>query len=326
MSDKREDRAARSLISIVVPCLDEEEVLAETLDRLDRMSRLPPDCDFEFIFVDDGSSDATMVLLRQAAARDNPVRVIGFARNFGQQIAVSAGIDRARGDAVVLMDADLQDPPEVVAEMIACWRTGFDVVYGTRRSRRHDGPLKRITASGFYKVINRLSEVPIPRDTGDFRLMSRPVVEVLRRMPERHRFLRGMVAWAGFRQTALSYDRPERFAGKTKYPLRKMMRYAADGILSFSTRPLQMSIALGLMSAFLALVGIGYALFMRIFTSTWVEGWTALMIAVLFLGGVQLLSLGILGEYVGRIYSEVQRRPLYVVRETVGFDDAGDRA
>ncbi len=326
MSDKREDRAARSLISIVVPCLDEEEVLAETLDRLDRMSRLPPDCDFEFIFVDDGSSDATMVLLRQAAARDNRVRVIGFARNFGQQIAVSAGIDRARGDAVVLMDADLQDPPEVVAEMIACWRTGFDVVYGTRRSRRHDGPLKRITASGFYKVINRLSEVPIPRDTGDFRLMSRPVVEVLRRMPERHRFLRGMVAWAGFRQTALSYDRPERFAGKTKYPLRKMMRYAADGILSFSTRPLQMSIALGLMSAFLALVGIGYALFMRIFTSTWVEGWTALMIAVLFLGGVQLLSLGILGEYVGRIYSEVQRRPLYVVRETVGFDDAGDRA
>jgi len=326
MSDKREDRAARSLISIVVPCLDEEEVLAETLDRLDRMSRLPPDCDFEFIFVDDGSSDATMVLLRQAAARDNRVRVIGFARNFGQQIAVSAGIDRARGDAVVLMDADLQDPPEVVAEMIACWRTGFDVVYGTRRSRRHDGPLKRITASGFYKVINRLSEVPIPRDTGDFRLMSRPVVEVLRRMPERHRFLRGMVAWAGFRQTALSYDRPERFAGKTKYPLRKMMRYAADGILSFSTRPLQMSIALGLMSAFLALVGIGYALFMRIFTSTWVEGWTALMIAVLFLGGVQLLSLGILGEYVGRIYSEVQRRPLYVVRETVGFDDTGDRA
>lgn len=326
MSDKREDRAARSLISVVVPCLDEEEVLAETLDRLDRMSRLPPDCDFEFIFVDDGSSDATMVLLRQAAVRDNRVRVIGFARNFGQQIAVSAGIDRARGDAVVLMDADLQDPPEVVAEMIACWRTGFDVVYGTRRSRRHDGPLKRITASGFYKVINRLSEVPIPRDTGDFRLMSRPVVEVLRRMPERHRFLRGMVAWAGFRQTALSYDRPERFAGKTKYPLRKMMRYAADGILSFSTRPLQMSIALGLMSAFLALVGIGYALFMRIFTSTWVEGWTALMIAVLFLGGVQLLSLGILGEYVGRIYSEVQRRPLYVVRETVGFDDAGDRA
>ena len=199
------------------------------------------------------------------------------------------------------------------------------MVYGTRRSRRHDGALKRITASGFYLVINRLSEVPIPTDTGDFRLMSRAVVEVLRQMPERHRFLRGMVAWAGFRQTALAYDRPERFAGKTKYPLRKMMRFATDGILSFSTRPLQMSIALGLMAALLALIGIGYALFMRIFTSTWVEGWTALMIAVLFLGGVQLLSLGILGEYVGRIYSEVQRRPLYVVREKLGFDDAGDR-
>lgn len=325
MSEQREDRVARALVSVILPCLNEEEVLAETLARLDRMSAMPPACDFEFIFVDDGSSDATMALLRQAAARDPRVRVISFARNFGQQIAVSAGIDMARGDAVVLMDADLQDPPEVVTEMIACWRQGYDVVYGTRRSRRHDGALKRITASGFYLVINRLSEVPIPTDTGDFRLMSRAVVEVLRQMPERHRFLRGMVAWAGFRQTALAYDRPERFAGKTKYPLRKMMRFATDGILSFSTRPLQMSIALGLMAALLALIGIGYALFMRIFTSTWVEGWTALMIAVLFLGGVQLLSLGILGEYVGRIYSEVQRRPLYVVREKLGFDDAGDR-
>ena len=324
MAELRDDKAA-SLVSVVVPCLNEEEVLAETLNQLDRMSRLPADCDFEFIFVDDGSTDATIPLLRHAAERDARVRVICLARNFGQQIAASAGIDMARGDAVVLMDADLQDPPEVVAEMITLWRQGYDVVYGTRRSRRHDGPLKRVTASGFYLVINQLSEVPIPPDTGDFRLMSRPVVDVLRQMPERHRFLRGMVAWAGFRQTALSYDRPDRFAGKTKYPLRKMFRFAADGILSFSTKPLQISIALGMTAAFLALLGIAYALFMRIFTSTWVEGWTALMMAVLFLGGVQLISLGILGEYVGRIYSEVQRRPLYVVREKLGFDDIGDR-
>jgi len=173
----------------------------------------------------------------------------------------------------------------------------------------------------FYATINRLSEVPIPSDTGDFRLMSRRVVDVLRQMPERHRFIRGMVSWVGFRQTKVPYERPERFAGNTKYPLRKMIRFAADGILSFSIKPLQLSIALGLLAASLALIGIGYALFMRIFTSTWVEGWTALMIAVLFMGGVQLLCLGILGEYVGRIYSEVKRRPLYVIAEKLGFDE-----
>ena len=309
------------LISVILPCLDEEAVLAETLARLDRMAAGQPDCRFEFIFVDDGSRDATAAILRAAAARDRRVRLLRFARNFGQQIAASAGIEVARGDAVVLMDADLQDPPEVVGKMIALWQQGFDVVYGTRSARPADGVLKRATARLFYSVINHLSEVPIPSDTGDFRLMSRPVVEVLRQMPERHRFIRGMVSWVGFRQTALHYERPERFAGATKYPLRKMLGFATDGILSFSTRPLQLSIALGLVAAGLALLGIIYALFMRIFTSIWVEGWTALMLAVLFMGGVQLLCLGILGEYVGRIYSEVKRRPLYVVAERAGFDE-----
>ncbi|NGM46200.1 glycosyltransferase family 2 protein [Rhodobacter sp. SGA-6-6] len=313
--------SAPPLISVILPCLDEEEVLGETLARLDRMAADQPGCRFEFVFVDDGSRDGTAAILRAAAARDPRVRLLRFARNFGQQIAVSAGIEVARGDAVVLMDADLQDPPEVVGEMVALWRQGFDVVYGTRSARPADGMVKRGTARLFYAVINRLSEVPIPSDTGDFRLMSRPVVEVLRRMPERHRFIRGMVSWAGFRQTALHYERPERFAGRTKYPLRKMLAFAADGILSFSIRPLQLSIALGLVAAGLALLGIGYALFMRIFTSIWVEGWTALMLAVLFMGGVQLLCLGILGEYVGRIYSEVKRRPLYVVAERAGFDE-----
>ena len=205
--------------------------------------------------------------------------------------------------------------------MIDLWRSGFDVVYGTRASRRADSLFKRFTADGFYRVINRLSEVPIPADTGDFRLMSRAVVNTLQQMPERHRFLRGMVAWTGFRQTAVTYDRPERFAGQTKYPLSKMLRYALDGILSFSIKPLQMAIALGLLTVCLSVIGIIYALVMRLFTSVWVEGWTALMIAVLFLGGVQLLSLGIIGEYIGRIYAEVQRRPLYVVRDMIGFGD-----
>ena len=314
-------RGAPPLISVILPCLDEEEVLAETLARLVGMAAAQAGCRFEFIFVDDGSRDRTAEILRAAAARDDRIRVLRFARNFGQQIAVSAGIEMAQGDAVVLMDADLQDPPEVVARMVALWREGFDVVYGTRSSRRADSLVKRATARLFYSTINQLSEVPIPSDTGDFRLMSRRVVDVLRQMPERHRFIRGMVSWVGFRQTSIEYERPERFAGTTKYPLRKMIRFAADGILSFSIKPLQLSIALGLVAAGMALVGIGYALFMRIFTNTWVEGWTALMIAVLFMGGVQLLCLGILGEYVGRIYSEVKRRPLYVIAEKLGFDE-----
>lgn len=314
--------AKETLVSVVLPCLNEEDVLAETLTRLNEMAAAQPDCRFEFIFVDDGSRDRTAEILWSAAAQDDRVKVMRFARNFGQQIAVTAGIEMAKGDAIVLMDADLQDPPEVVARMVELWKQGFDVVYGTRTSRRADPLVKRLTARLFYATINRLSEVPIPTDTGDFRLMSRRVVNVLRQMPERHRFIRGMVSWAGYRQTSIKYDRPERFAGSTKYPLRKMISFAADGILSFSIKPLQLSIALGLVAAGFALLGIGYALFMRLFTSTWVEGWTALMIAVLFIGGVQLLCLGILGEYVGRIYSEVKRRPLYVVAETVGFDEA----
>jgi glycosyltransferase involved in cell wall biosynthesis len=310
----------RAIVSIVVPCLDEEKVLPETLRQLAALGAARPDCEFEFLFVDDGSTDASRDILRSAAQSDPRIRVIGLSRNFGQQVAVTAGLDVARGDAVVLMDCDLQDPPEVVHRMIDRWREGYDVVYGARASRPGDGLFKRMTAQGFSVVMNHLSEVPIPTDAGDFRLMSRRIVEVLKTMPERHRFLRGMVAWTGFRQTALLYDRPPRFAGHTKYPFRKMMRYAADGILSFSIRPLRMAIGLGLTAAGLAIAGIVYALIMRLFTSVWVEGWTAMMIAILFLGGVQLVSLGIIGEYVGRIYGEVQRRPLYVVREMIGFD------
>ncbi|WP_116367344.1 glycosyltransferase family 2 protein [Parahaliea mediterranea] len=308
------------LISIILPCFDEEAVLPATLERLDALSIAQKDCDFEFIFIDDGSTDGTNNLLHAAARRDDRLRLITLSRNFGQQIATTAGIDLANGGAVVLMDCDLQDPPELVTQMIARWREGYDVVYGTRASREGESWFKRSTARGFNQVINRLSEVPIPADSGDFRLMSRKVVDVLKQMPERHRFLRGMVAWSGFRQTSLPYDRPGRLAGTTKYPLRKMLRLALDGLLSFSTKPLQASIFLGLLTAGLAVLGIFYALFMRLFTSAWVEGWTALMIAILFIGGVQLVSLGIIGEYIGRIYAEVQRRPLYIVRDMVGFE------
>lgn len=311
------------LLSIVIPCYNEAEVIGETMRQLAAFCDQVEDMNVELIFVDDGSRDGTRELLKGFACENPNVRVVGFARNFGHQIAVTAGIDAASGDAVVLIDADLQDPPEVVHEMIAKWREGYDVVYGTRTERAGESAFKVATARAFYRVLNNLSDVPIPLDTGDFRLMSRNVVDTLKSMPERDRFVRGMVSWIGFRQAALPYKRAQRFAGETKYPLKKMLRFATDGILSFSTKPLQASVALGMACAMLAMIGIVYALFLRVFTDIWVEGWTALMIAVLFIGGVQLISVGILGEYVGRIYNEIKKRPLYVVQEYCGFTRTG---
>jgi dolichol-phosphate mannosyltransferase len=311
----------RATISIVVPCYNEESVIVETLARLCVVARSVED-EFELILVDDGSADRTRELIKTFDSQGIPIRLVGLSRNFGHQLAVSAGIQVAMGDAVVLIDADLQDPPEVIPDMIRAWRQGYDVVYGVRTERPGESAFKLSTARGFYRLLNRLSDVPIPFDAGDFRLMSRAVADVLRAMPERDRFLRGMVSWAGFRQTPLPYKRAPRFAGVTKYPLAKMVRFAVDGILSFSIKPLQLSVSLGMTCAVLAVIGIFYALFLRIFTNIWVEGWTALMIAVLFIGGVQLISVGILGEYVGRIYSESKGRPLYVVDEYHGFPPA----
>ena len=311
--------AADPKISLVIPCYNEEEVIGETMKRLKAFCSELVNLHVELIFVDDGSRDRTRELLKSYAAEDSRIRLIGFARNFGHQIAITAGIDAACGDAVVLIDADLQDPPEVVHEMIGKWREGYDVVYGIRIGRPGESAFKLATARGFYRLLNRLSDVSIPLDTGDFRLMSRHVVDTLRAMPERDRFVRGMVSWVGFKQTALPYKRAERFAGKSKYPLRKMLHFAVDGILSFSTKPLQISIALGIASALIALMGIMYVIFLRIFTNIWAPGWTAQMTAVLFIGGVQLVSIGILGEYIGRIYNEVKNCPLYVASEYVGF-------
>lgn len=313
----------KQLLSIVVPCFNEEDAIVETILRLQSFCSDIIDLDIELIFVDDGSADNTRTILLRSASQDPRIRLIFFARNFGHQIAVTAGIDAASGDAVVLIDADLQDPPEVIHDMIVKWRDGYDVVYGTRTDRPGESHLKRFTAHGFYRLLNYLSDVSIPIDTGDFRLMSRQVIDTLRAMPERDRFVRGMVSWIGFKQTSLPYKRAERFAGHSKYPLRKMVRFATDGILSFSTKPLQISITIGILCSSLAFAGIASTLFFRIFTNTWVEGWATLMIAVLFIGGVQLISVGILGEYIGRIYSEVKNRPLYIVQEHVGFNSDG---
>ena len=310
----------KKLLSIIIPCFNEEEVISETFKRILKIASEITYLDIEIIFVDDGSKDLTPVLLQNFVNKKNFVKAIFLSRNFGHQIAVTAGLDSSKGDAVVIIDADLQDPPEVIHEMILEWEKGYDVVYGKRIDRKGESIFKKLTAKMFYRVLNMLSDVYIPLDTGDFRLISKNVVQNLKQMPEKDRFLRGMISWVGFRQTEIKYHRDKRFAGVSKYPLRKMLRFASDGILSFSTKPLQISIGLGMVSSFLSLLVICYALFLRIFTNIWVEGWTALMIAVLFIGGIQLLCIGILGNYIGRIYDESKNRPLYLVRQYRGFD------
>jgi polyisoprenyl-phosphate glycosyltransferase len=319
-------RPAKSnvLLSVVIPCFNESLSIVETKHRLCASLEKIGD-EFELVFVDDGSTDETPAVLRRMAADDKRCRVIALSRNFGHQLAVSAGIKHADGQAIVLIDADLQDPPEVINEMVELWRAGYDVVYGVRIERRGESRFKRACAAMFYRLINLLSDTAIPLDTGDFRLMDRKVVSALGGMPERDRFLRGMISWVGFRQVALPYRRDARFAGETKYPLWKMIRFALDGMTSFSTAPLRLASWLGFLVSSLALVGILIALFFRLFTRAWVPGWAGLFIAVLFIGGVQLVCLGVVGEYVGRIYGEVKRRPLFLVDEAASVRLSGSK-
>jgi polyisoprenyl-phosphate glycosyltransferase len=312
------------LISVVVPCYNEAEVLRETHGRLTSVLAGLGGAAFEIVYVDDGSQDATHGILRELHAADSRARVVTLSRNFGHQIAVSAGMEHAAGDAVVVIDADLQDPPEVIAEMVRLWRAGVEVVYGVRTDRAGETRFKLWTAKLFYRLMSRLSKVKIPLDAGDFRLLDRRVVSVLLSMPERDRYLRGMVSWAGFRQAGVMYAREARRAGRSKYPLLKMVQFAADGVVSFSFAPLRLAIWTGFAAIFVALAGIAYALVVRLYTRDWVRGWASIFTAVLFIGGVQLITLGIVGEYIGRIYAEVKRRPLYVVRERLGFDAGRD--
>ena len=309
------------LISIVVPCFNEQEVFAESYKRLtDTLSQLDVQkYTYELIFVNDGSKDNTLQQIQAAVASDKHVKGINFARNFGHQIAITAGLDLCKGDAAVVIDADLQDPPHVILEMIEKWEQGFDVIYGKRRERAGESAFKLITAKYFYRFINKLSDVDIPLDTGDFRLMDRNALDQFLSMRETYRFVRGMVAWIGFNQTSVEYDRESRFAGTTKYPLKKMLRLASDAILSFSNTPLKIASFVGFIASIAAFIGIFYALYMRLFTENCVPGWTLLMISVLMIGGLILIVLGIIGEYVGRIYGEIKRRPLYIIRDKFGF-------
>ncbi len=311
-------------ISIIVPCFNEEGVIAETSRRLtaslEHIGR-----SFEIIYVDDGSKDNTPRMLADLHAADSRNRVVRLSRNFGHQIAISAGLEYARGAAVVLIDADLQDPPEVIGEMVEMWKQGYDVVYGTRRQRDGETAFKTLTAKWFYRLINRLSEVPIPMDTGDFRLLDRKVVEALLAMPERDRFVRGMVSWVGFKQGSVTYDRAPRLAGESKYTLWRMARFAADGILSFSIAPLRLATVLGVASSVIALLGGLIAVSFGLGEGRWIAPWAWVVLVILLLGGAQLLCLGIFGEYLGRTYAENKRRPLYFVRETLGFDESLSR-
>lgn len=312
------------LLSIVVPCYNEDAVLRELHQRLNAVLDQISDATCEIIYSDDGSDDQTTDILRQLQASNPRVRVISLSRNFGHQIAVSAGLEHASGDAVVIIDADLQDPPEVIPEMIERWRDGYHVVYGLRSKRAGETRFKLLTAKVFYRLLNRLSHIEIPIDVGDFRLLDRKVVDVLLAMPERDRFLRGMISWIGFKQIAVIYDRAPRSAGGSKYPFMKMLRFAVDSVISFSFVPLRLAIWVGFGAIAASFAGIVYALIIRLYTTDWVRGWTSIFTAVLFLGGIQLITLGIVGEYVGRVYAEVKLRPLYVVRERLGFTSVAE--
>jgi len=311
----------KKLISYVLPVYNEEENLKLLYKELiQQIKKNLKKYDFEFIFVNDGSSDSSLEILLELHKKDKRVIVLNFSRNFGQQMAITAGIDYARGDAIILMDADFQDPPKVSTDLIKKWEEGFEVVYAQRRTRK-DGFVKRATAGMFYQFMSRLSEVDLPRNTGDFRLMDKKVIDELRKFQERNRFMRGMVSYVGFKQTGILFDRPGRHAGKTKYTYQHMISLAVNGITSLSTFPLKLIIQFGFFVSFLSFIGIGYALYMRYFhPEITVSGFTFTIISILFIGGVQMIMLGILGTYLGKIYSEVQKRPLYIVSSVYSRD------
>jgi len=276
---------------------------------------------WEFVMVDDGSSDGSTEAILELKAQDEKVKPVIFARNFGHQIAVTAGLDYSSGDAVIIIDADLQDPPEVILDLIQKWKEGFEVVYAVRSKREGETWFKLFTASAFYRLIQRITDVNIPMDTGDFRLLDRKVVQVLNGMREKHRFLRGMSVWVGFKQTGVEYERAERFAGETKYPLKKMIRFASDAITGFSYFPLQLAMYLGFIAAGISIISIPVVIVLRLTGSQAFFGQATTLIAVLFLGGVQLISIGLLGEYIGRLYDEAKGRPLYITRENLEVEE-----
>ena len=305
-------------LSIVVPCFNEEACLPALHERLGAAARKAVGEDYEIVLVNDGSSDSSWPIMRKMAAEDAHVVAVNLSRNHGHQLALTAGLDLCRGEAILIIDADLQDPPELLGDMLQAMRDGeADVVYGVRRSRSGETAFKRATAHGFYRLLSRATEVDIPLDAGDFRLMSRRALDALLAMPEQARFIRGMVAWIGFRQVPFAYDRQERFAGSTKYPVKKMVRFALDALTGFSSAPLKLASHVGLA------LSIGSVILILYIAYAWaaghnIPGWTSLMLIVVIIGAVQMFVLALMGEYIGRLYNEAKRRPLYIVQEVAG--------
>ena len=308
-------------ISVIIPMYYEEEVAEECYKRMTSVLQNIENYDYEIICINDGSKDKTLSILENLAIRDKRLKVLSFSRNFGHQCAVTAGLKYVTGDAIVIIDADLQDPPELIPEMLKLWEAGNDVIYGKRKTRDGESAFKLFTAKMFYKTLNALSDVEIPKDTGDFRLVDRKVVDTINSLPEHNKFLRGLFSWVGYKQIPFEYERKERFAGKTKYPLKKMLKLASDGIISFSTKPLKIVGGLGIISIVISFILLIYALISYIFKlNNLSAGWTSLMLGITFFAGVQLLSLWIMSEYIARIYDESKNRPQYIIEKKINIE------
>lgn len=321
---KKESQKEKKMkkLSIVVPMYYEEEVAKECYERLKKVMELIKEkYQYEMIFINDGSQDKTMEILEKIANQDKHVKVVSFSRNFGHQCAVTAGIEYVTGDCCLIIDADLQDPPELIPEMLELWEKGNEVIYGKRKKREGESRFKLLTAKMFYRTLNALSDVEIPKDTGDFRLVDKKVIDVINSMPEHNKFLRGLFSWVGFKQIPYEYERKERVAGKTKYPFRKMLKLASDGIISFSTKPLKIMGGLGFLTILLSIVLLIYSLLSYIFSwNQLAPGWTSLMVAITLFSGVQLLSIWIMSEYIARIYDESKQRPQFIVEKTINIE------
>ncbi|MGR6338054.1 glycosyltransferase family 2 protein [Priestia megaterium] len=300
--------------SIVVPVYNEEEVIHETYRRLTEVMHSTKEA-YELLFVNDGSRDRTAEIIKEYSEQDPAVVLLDFARNFGHQIAITAGMDYARGEAVVVIDADLQDPPELILEMIEKWKQGFDVVYAKRTKRKGETYFKKQTAAMFYRILRAMTDIDIPLDTGDFRLLDRKVCNQMNSIQEKNRFVRGLVSWVGFKQIAVEYERDERLAGESKYPLKKMLKLSMDGITSFSYKPLKLANYAGVTLSGIGFIYLLVVLYLKLFTDSTITGWSSLIVIQLFFSGIILIILGMIGEYIGRIYDETKNRPLYIVRE-----------
>lgn len=308
-------------VSVVIPMYYEEEVAEECYKRVKNVLISLKDYEHEILFVNDGSKDKTLEILESIAEKDKQVKVISFSRNFGHQCAVTAGLQYVTGDAIVVIDADLQDPPELIPDMLTLWKQGNEVIYAKRKTREGESKFKLLTAKMFYRILNGLSDVEIPADTGDFRLVDREVVDVINSMPEHNKFLRGLFSWVGFKQQPFEYERKERFAGKTKYPLKKMLKLASDGIISFSTKPLKIVGGLGIITIFISILLLLYSVISYIFNlNQLTPGWTSIMVAITLFSGVQLLSIWIISEYLARIYDESKKRPQYIISKTINIE------